>query len=410
VPGNSLRDEFLLDPSVTFLNHGSYGACPKPVFEAYQSCQRELERQPVEFLRRRSPELLKEARRTLGDYLGCDADSLVFVTNATWGINLVIRSLELEPGDEVLTTDHEYGACTMSWEWLLAKGGASLIKHPIPLPVNRPEDVIESLWQQVSDRTKAIFISHVTSPTALIFPIAEICRRAHDSGILTIIDGAHGPGQIPLNLSELGADIYAANLHKWLCAPKGSGFLYVRPEEQGWVESLVISWGWGPQGVLAPSTFVSRNEWQGTRDLAPFLAVPAAIQFQQENNWNEVRQRCHDLAREARRRIAELTGLSPFSPDSPDWFAQMIACPLNCSDTLGLKRRLYDEYRIEVPVDSWNGIPRIRPSFQAYNDERDLDRLMQALASPLAEASNTTISPDFAALDQRPVPSPAQAT
>jgi isopenicillin-N epimerase len=376
----NLRDLFLLDPDVHFLNHGSFGATPKPVFEEYQCWQRELERQPVEFLGRRNDELLCEARKALGAFLNVDADSLVFVTNATWGINIAARSIELELDDEVLTTDHEYGACSMTWEHLLGKTGARYCRHSVPLPVTSHEELVESFWGAVTPHTKVIFLSHITSPTALIFPVKEICRRAREQGILTVVDGAHAPGQIPLDLADLGADIYSGNLHKWLCAPKGAGFLYVRPEEQDWIESLVVSWGWGREGRIVDSTFVQRNEWQGTRDIAPFLVVPAAIRFQQEHDWDTVRGRCHELARQARERLADLTGLPPICPDSPDWFGQMVASRLPFDgDLLTLKTRLYDEYRVEVPMGRFDGVSQVRVSFQGYNDEADLDALIDGL-------------------------------
>lgn len=389
---NDLRGQFLLDPSVTFLNHGSFGACPRPVFEIYQAWQRELERQPVEFLGhgRRHDTLLADARATLASYLNCSPEDLVFVTNATWGINVIIRSLDLEPGDEILTTNHEYGANDLAWDWILAKSGARLVRHEIPLPVTSHDEIVESLWAAVTERTKAIFISHITSPTALTFPVAQICRRAGEHGILSIVDGAHGPGQVDLDLEALGADIYAGNLHKWLCGPKGAGFLYARPEEQPWVESLIVSWGWGRSGTLESSSFVERNEWQGTRDISPFLAVPAAIQFQADHQWHLVRRRCHELARRARHEIASLAGLPPIVPDSEHWFAQMIACPIPWSDPASLKARLYDDYRIEVPISKWQDQTLIRVSFQGYNDEADLDRLLTALAEILDPVTATT--------------------
>ena len=199
-----------------------------------------------------------------------------------------------------------------------------------------------------------------------------------------MIDGAHAPGQIPLDLEDIGCDFYPGNLHKWLCAPKGTGFLYVRPEEQDWQESLVISWGWGRGEINPDSTFVQRNEWQGTRDLAPFLAVPAAIEFQREHNWDEVRVRCHELARQARDRINAMTGLDPICPDSTDWFAQMAAIRIPTDDPLTLKTRLYDEYRVEVPMGTFHdGSSTVRVSFQGYNDENDLDALVEGLKALL---------------------------
>jgi isopenicillin-N epimerase len=383
LPSQSLRELFLLDPEITFLNHGSFGACPRPVFEEYQRWQRELERQPVEFLGRRLDDLLLGARCHLAEYLGVPVESLAFVDNATWGINVVIRSLDLDPGDEVLTTTHEYGACTMSWDWLLAKSGASLVQHHIPLPVESPDDVVESLWSAVTERTKAIFLSHITSPTGLILPVEQICERARAYGILTIIDGAHAPGHIPLDLTAMGVDIYAGNLHKWLCAPKGAGFLYVRPEEQGWIESLIISWGWGRDGTLAPSTFVERNQWQGTRDPSAYLSVPAAIQFQADHDWHAVRTECHRLASTTRERLADLTGLAPICPDSSSWYCQMIAFPYPANDPAMLKERLYDEHRIEIPVITWQGETLLRASYQAYNDEQDVNHLLVALSDLL---------------------------
>jgi len=377
---DDLRELFLLDPDVHFLNHGSYGACPKPVFEEYQFWQRELERQPVVFMRDRLPGELLKAREALGAYLNAPAENLVFVDNATWGVNVIARSIPLEPGDEVLTTNHEYGACDMTWEWLTRKRGATVVRRKMELPVTTHEAFVESFWSGVTTRTKVIYLSHVTSPTALIFPIHEICRRARETGILTVIDGAHAPGQLDLDLQEIGADIYSGNLHKWLSTPKGTGFLYVRPEHQPWVESLVVSWGWGRSGAINPdSTFVERNEWQGTRDHAAFLAVPAAIRFQQENDWPSVRERCHALVQNARDRIAELTGLLPICPDGNVWFCQLASCPVRTDDPTTLKTRLLDDFEIEIPVVSWQGHTFVRVSIQGYNNQTDLDALVGAL-------------------------------
>lgn len=383
-----MRELFLLDPEVVFLNHGSYGACPRPVFEEYQRWQRELERQPVEFLARRSDELLDGARRGLGAYLNAAAEDLVFVPNATSGLNVVARSLPLGDGDEVLSTDHEYGALDLTWEHICAKAGARYVRRSVPLPVTSPEEVVEAVWGGVTARTKVLFLSHVTSMTALTFPVVELCRRAREAGILSIVDGAHGPGHVPVDLREIGADVYAGNCHKWMCAPKGSAFLHVRPEQQAWVEGMIVSWGWA-----AGHTFVSRNQWQGTRDLAAFLAVPAAIAFQAEQGWDGVRARCHELAREARRRLAEVIGLGPICPDPAagwPWFGQMVAAPLPAGDGAAVQRRLYEEYRIEVAVTEWAGRELLRVSFQGYNTEEDLEALVGALGKVLAEAATTS--------------------
>ena len=270
-----MRDLFLLRPDVVFLNHGAFGACPRPVFEAYQRWQVELERQPVEFLSRRSADLIAWARGRLGQYIGADPADLVYVTNATTGLNVVARSLPLEPDDEVVSTDHEYGAIERTWRFVCEARHARYVKAAVPVPLASAEAVVEAVWARVSPRTRILHLSHLTSPTALIFPVAELCRRARSAGILTVVDGAHAPGQIPVNLDQIGADFYSANCHKWMCAPKGAAFLYARREAQPLLSPLVVSWGWR-QGVPGPSPFIDEQQRQGTRDIAAWLAVPAA--------------------------------------------------------------------------------------------------------------------------------------
>jgi isopenicillin-N epimerase len=385
----ALKELFLLDPSVTFLNHGSFGACPLPVFEAYQSWQRELEHQPVEFLGRRANALMAEARTRLANYLGAEADEVVYFPNPTTAINMTARHLAqwvekhtgkaLQPGDEILSTDHEYGAMDRTWRYVCRQSGVRYVNHPIPLPIEDPAQCVETFWAGVNQHTRVVFISHLTSPTALIFPVAEICRRAREAGLLTIIDGAHAPGQIPLNLNELGADVYTGACHKWLMAAKGSAFLYVRRELQEGLDPLVVSWGY-ESTQPGPSRFVDYHEWQGTRDLAAFLSVPAAIDFQIEQHWDAVRDRCHHLAVDARRRINALTGLPPICPESSRWFGQMFAARLPAvTDLASFKTRLYDEFRIEVPMIDWNGQKFIRVSVQGYNTQQDIDCLLNAL-------------------------------
>ena len=268
--GIDLRAEFLLDPSVTFLNHGSFGACPRAVFERYQAWQLEVERQPVHFLARRLETLLEDARATLGAYVGADPDDLVFVPNATAGINIAAWPLGLGPGDEVLSTDLEYGALDLAWEHVCRDLGARYVRTPIPLPIASADEVAETIWAGIGPRTRVLFLSHHTSSTALTLPVKELCRRARERGIRTVIDGAHVPGHLPLNLRALDPDYYAGNCHKWLCAPKGAGFLYVRRELQPDVHPLVISWGYEGDD---PS-FLSRHEKQGTRDPSAYLTVP----------------------------------------------------------------------------------------------------------------------------------------
>lgn len=375
----NLKKDFLLNPDFVFLNHGSFGAVPKPVFENYQRWQRELERQPVEFLGRQFNTLMHHARTALAEYLHTNANDLVFVTNASVAINIVAHSLDLHPGDIVLATDHEYGAMDRTWRFLAGKKGFSYINQPIRLPITSPGEVIDQLFEGVTENTRVLFISHYTSPTALIFPIAEICRRARQRGILTVIDGAHAPGQINLNLTELEADFYVGNLHKWLCAPKGSGFLFARPEVQDLIQPLVISWGWQAEQPGA-SPFVDCLEWTGTRDISPYLTVPAAIRYQEDHHWDEVRNVCHEFASETRQRISAITKLPNLHPDHSDWYIQMGAVALpDRVDILGLKKGLYETYKIEIPLIRWNNLILIRFSLQAYNSREDIIKLENAL-------------------------------
>lgn len=378
----ALRPYFLLDPDVTFLNHGSFGACPEPVFESYQRWQRELERQPVEFLGRRLDGLLNAAREQIAAYVNADADSVVFVPNATAGLNAVARSLALEPDDEILTTDHEYGALDKTWEFVCLKTGARYVRQPIPLPVTTAADFVETFWQGVTERTKVIFISHITSPTALTFPIEPIVARAREAGILTIVDGAHVPGQIPLDMTRLGADFYSGNFHKWLCAPKGSAFLYAAPQHHAMIAPPTVSWGW-----TEDASFVGKMQYQGTRDIAAYLATPDAIQFQAAHDWPSVRARCHELIRDARARVTALTELTPIQPDDGAWTAQMVALPLPPCDPVALKQRMYDEYRIEAPITLWRDTVYLRVSCQGYNDTADIDQLETALRALLPEVT-----------------------
>ncbi len=377
---SSLKDHFLLDPDIVFLNHGSYGASPKPVFKVYQNWQLRLERQPVLFLGRELPALMRGSRAALGEYLNAGPDDLVYIPNATHGINIVARSLVLQPGDEILTTDHEYGACDYTWDFLCRKSGARYIHQPIPLSVHSREEIVEQFWQGVTPQTKVIYLSHITSPTALRLPVEEICQRAREAEILTVIDAAHAPGQIPVDLQALGADIVFGNCHKWMLAPKGSAFLYVRREVQELIQPLVVSWGTHPTPDIATgSRFIDILQWTGTKDPTAALAVPTAIQFMQDHDWEEVRRQCHALLRQGIERICDLTGLPPLYPLDSDFYSQMGIAPLPPSDLVALKARLYDEFRVEVPLIEWQNQYFVRISIQGYNTQSDVDVLVDAL-------------------------------
>jgi len=387
---NNLKQYFFLDPEVHFLNHGSFGACPIPVFEEYQNWQRKLERQPVLFLGRQYDALLKESRIALGEYLNADADDLVYIPNATHGVNIIAHSLKLEPGDEILTTNHEYGACDYTWQFVCNKVGAKYIHQPISLPIRSEEEIVEQFWMGVTANTKVIYISHITSPTALRLPVEQICKRARERGILTVVDAAHSPGQINVDLQTLGADVVFGNTHKWLLSPKGSAFLYVRREVQPLIEPLVVSWGYGNDPKLGTgSRFIDILQWTGTKDPTSALAVPAAINFLREHHWDAVRQECHELLKRAIERVCDLTNMeAPYRLDS-DFFSQMAIAPIPCDvDLAMLKSRLYDEYKVEVPLIQWQDRKFVRISVQGYNTVEDVDALLNGLFKLLPELTS----------------------
>lgn len=380
-----MRNQFLLAPDLIFLNHGSFGACPREILEAQHHWQLEMERNPVEFLGRRSAELLFNARTVLAHALGGQADELIFVPNSTTGVNIVAQSFPLEPGDEVLTTDLEYGACDAAWQHVCAQRGAEYRRVKISLPFDR-EGVTERLMSAVTAKTKLIYFSHITSTTALILPAAEICAAARERGIATFIDGAHAPGQIPVDLDAIHADFYVGNCHKWLCAPKGSAFLHARREHHAMLDANVISWGYaegtgghsGYDAYLGTTLFERRMQWQGTRDISAWLTVPAALHFQKKHDWPAVRLRCHELAKLALTGLTERFGTQPIAAEE-DW-AQMVAIPVKPQDPDLLRRRLYEESRIEVPVTSHGDRVFVRISVQGYNTQQDIEHLLAAPA------------------------------
>ena len=387
-----MKKYFLLDPDIVFLNHGSYGACPKPVFESWQAWQREMERNPVQFLSRRSAELLRQARERLACYLGADADDLVFVSNATTGVNIVAKSLQLRPGDEVLTTDLEYGACRATLAAVCAQAGAQLVVVPVSLPLTT-DAFVAAMRGAMTKRTRLVMMSHITSPTALRLPIEPVLALARQRGIATLVDGAHGPGQLALDLSALGADYYTGNCHKWMCAPKGTAFLHARSEHQAGLHAMVTSWGDvapdGPSvwdGFIGHKRFERRMQWQGSRDLTGFLAVPAAIDFLAVNDWTVQCADCHLRAMALMHRVSARTGIAPIADDA--FFLQMAPLPVPHQDAAALRKRLFDEFRIEVPVTQHVGAGAartfVRVSVQPYTSDQDLAALEEALFSAMA--------------------------
>jgi len=386
---SNLARHFLLRDDVTFLNHGSFGACPRPVFETYQRWQVELESEPVDFLGRNLTSNMRVPRVALAAELGASPEDVVGVINATEGLNIVIQSLGLGEGDEILTSDHEYGSLEKTWAYVCRRTGAKLVTVKVPLPLVSEADFTAAFVAGFTERTRVLFLSHITSPTALRFPIEAIIRQAKARGIATVIDGAHTPGHIPLDLTAMDVDYYSGNCHKWLMSPKGSAFLYVRPELQKLINPLVISHGWTAQskepdakGAFGNSPFIDEIEMQGTRDPSAWLTVPAALEFRREHDWASVARACSAMAQETAQRVSRMTGLAPIS--SPEFCApQMVAMPIPECDAPELHKILREKHRIEIPVFKWQDRCIARVSVQGYNSRGQMDKLIHALAEEL---------------------------
>ena len=382
---DELRSKFLLDPEITFLNHGSYGACPKPVFETYQQYQKDLEMHPVKFMQEDVYRFLEISRESLSHYVNCDKDDLIFVTNPTQAVGTVIHNILINSNDEVLSTNLEYGSCDRMWTYDADQKGYKYIQAEINLPIEDKETFLNQFWSYASDQTKYVFISQITSTTGMILPIPEIVDEAKKRGIKTIIDGAHVPAHIPLDIKELDPDYYTGALHKWLCCPKGSSFLYVKKEKQDGIQPMLKSWGWGEEyeefkssvQLHSPSRFINVFQWQGTRDMSTFFTVPEAIQFQEEHDWDSVRSRSINMVIEARNRINEITKLPKICPDN--WLGQMATILFPIDDTVAFKKTLYNDYQIEMPVMRHIEHTAFRISIQGYNSEADIDHLINAL-------------------------------
>ena len=373
-----MKSLFFLRDDVTFLNHGSFGASPLPVMREYQRLQIELEKQPVEFMDRRHDAMLSDARNCLANYLGCQAEDLVYVPNTTTGVNAVARSLPLKPGDEVLISDQEYGALEKMWNFVCQTTGAKLVKAVIPFPLSSSEEIKNAILNAVTPKTKVVFFSHISSATALVFPVKEILDALRGSGVYTIIDGAHAPAQIPLNIAELDPGFYTGNCHKWMMAPKGTAFLYAREEFQHLLVPPVISWGntHRPEGY---SYFIDEFEYQGTRDISNFLAVPAAIKFMDFHNWSKVSDDCSVKVLAAKKRMEAIPGMTSLYPGETTLIRQMASVKLPANTPADLKAQLYDQFKIEIPVFPHNGERFIRISLNGYNSDRDVDILIGAL-------------------------------
>jgi isopenicillin-N epimerase len=416
---SELAGQWALDPAIAFLNHGSFGACPRAVLDAQDRYRARMEAQPVQFLARDLPGLLATARRDLGEFIGADPDDLAFVANATGAVNAVVRSLRFEPGDELLTNDHEYNATINVLRHVAERDGARVVVARIPFPVASEGAVVEAILGAVTDRTRLALVSHVTSPTALVFPIEQIVAGLAERGVETLVDGAHAPGMLPLDLDRLGAAWYTGNLHKWVCAPKGAAFLHTRRDRQPGIRPNTISHGANavvePEAgaaAVAGGTGAARTryraefDWQGTLDPTAWLAVSDALRVvggMLPGGWPEVMTRNHELTLRARTGLAGALGLEANQPAPDSMLGSMVALTLPSEgplastgggssplDTDPLQQRLIDEYRVEVPIVPWP-VPAvespelarrlIRVSSALHNGPDDVDRLIAALAA-----------------------------
>jgi len=380
----NLKSQFLLNPDITYLNFGSFGACPRPIFEEYQKYQLELESEPVRFIAVNGLEYLKKSRQALAQYINCNADDLVYTTNPSYAVNIIAKSFKLNAGDEILSTNLEYGALDRTWNYYCRKAGAKYVRQPIRLPLVSKEQFIEDFFKGLTAKTKAIFISQITSTTALIFPVKEICEIAKSKGLFTIVDGAHVPGHIPLTLAELKADVYVGACHKWMCAPKGCAFLYVKKEFQNLFDPLVISWGY-ESAFPSGSQFLDYHQTQGTRDFSAFLTIPKVIQFLKKNNWTQVAADCRKLTHSNYMRFCNLLGSQPLAHITDEFLGQMCSIRINTPEPEKLHNYLFEKYSIEIPVMRQDNLVFIRYSINAFNSQADLDKLYNALTEIIAK-------------------------
>ncbi|MCU0544485.1 MAG: aminotransferase class V-fold PLP-dependent enzyme [Oscillatoriaceae cyanobacterium Prado104] len=382
-------EHWLLDREITFLNHGSFGACPIPVLEAQTYFREQLEREPLRFFMREFEPLLDNARNELAAFVGAGADELAFVPNATTGINAILRSISFSPGDELLTTNQEYNACRNVLDYVADRAGAQVIVAQIPFPIESPEQIIEAIIKQVSPRTKLALLDHIVSQTGLIFPIQRLVKELANCGVDVLVDGAHAPGMLALNLDEIGAAFYTGNCHKWLCAPKGAGFLYVRRDKQNDIRPTTIS-----HGANSPRTDKSRFQlefdWMGTGDPSPYLCVPVAINFMGSllaGGWPELMAKNHDLALAGRQILLEKLDLPLPCPAEMVGSMAVVPLPDDNSDTVAkggispLQDALWEVFKIEVPVIPWPDASKrmVRISAQFYNTLPQYEYLAKAL-------------------------------
>jgi len=375
-----MKDQFLIDPNVTYLNHGSYGACPRALFEVYQHYQLELEKNPFQFIQKELPQLLTASRKALGNFIHCYFDDVVFFTNPTTAVNVIAKSLRFHKGDEILTTDIEYGACDRTWQYYCKLSGAKYVRQKIELPILSKEKILSDFWSGYTNNTKAIFISHISSATALILPVEEIILEAKKRGLITIIDGAHVPGHLPLDIEKLNPDFYVGACHKWMNGPKGASFLYTKSSNQYLLDPLIISWGYEAE-FPSHSSYLDYHQMQGTRDMAAILSVPATINYFHSQNWWQHASDSRSMIIDNYWDLCDIVGTSPIVPVSSQFLGQMCAIPLpkNYLEPYNISDILLQNYKIAIPVSKSNDDYFLRLSTQVYIDQSDIELLKTAL-------------------------------
>lgn len=374
----SVSELFILKEHITYLNHGSFGACPSPIFDDYQLWQRRLEEEPVQFITKNGIAAYRESKKVFAQWFNCSVDDFFFTPNPSTAFNTVIKSLKLNPGDEILSTDLEYGAMDRTWRFVCKQTGAKYVQQPIPLPIESKEQFLDAFWSGLTANTKVIFISHITSATALILPVEDICRKAKEFGLITLVDGAHVPGHIPLNLDTMPADFYTGALHKWLLAPKACSFLHVKKEFQDKLDPLIVSWGY-ESDTPSHSQFLDYHEYNGTRDFSAYLVLPAIRKFWDDLHWDEQSNLARQTLLEWYPKFCALLHTTPLAPLSTDFLGQIVSIPIQSPDPLALKEILYSKYHIEIPITNRGKELFLRIAYQAYNTEDELQYLYDTL-------------------------------
>ena len=372
----NLKSLFMLDPKITYLNHGSFGACPTPIFNELIKWQKKLELEPTKHLAFDVYEHLEQSRISLSNYIDCNKDDIIFSPNPSTALNTVIKSLDLKKNDEILTTNHEYGALDKTWKFICKKTGAKYIQTDIPLPFLSEEDFIERLEAKITSKTKIIFASHITSSTAIIFPAKKISALAKKYNLFCIIDGAHAPAFIDLSIKKINCDVYVGACHKWMCSPKGVSFLYVKKNHQNKIDPLVISWGYDSD-FPSKSKFLDYHQWQGTKDMSAYLTIPYTIKFLKENNWNKIREKCYKINIWARNEINNLLDKENICDDK--FLGQMSSIYMDIEANPKNNIEFYKKYNIQVPFILWNNKSFFRISIQVYNTKEDIHKLLYAL-------------------------------